>query len=68
MLQRIQTLFLLLFCGVSLGNFFFFPVEIDVFSRPFGQQAALLGYMPLVLTVIIFATIFVQTTATPSAD
>ena len=58
MLQRIQTLFLLLFCGVSLGNFFFFPVEIDVFSRPFGQQAALLGYMPLVLTVIIFATIF----------
>ena len=57
MLQRIQTLFLLLFCGVSLGNFFFFPVEIDIFS-PFGKQAALLVYLPLALTVTIFATIF----------
>ena len=58
MIQRLQTLFLLVFCGVSAGNFFLFPVELSLLNTAFGAQAAVLNQLPLVFTLIIFLNIF----------
>ena len=58
MIQRLQTLFLLLFCGINAVNFFLFPVEYPLLKSTFETDAALLVKLPLIFSLIIFINVF----------
>ena len=58
MIQRLQTLFLLLFCGINAANFFLFPVEYALLNSTFKTEANLLVKLPLVFALIIFINVF----------
>ena len=58
MIQRLQTLFLLVFCITNAANYFLFPVEHTLLDNAVGAQAALLTQLPLGCALIIFINIF----------
>ena len=58
MIQRLQTLFLLVFCITNAANYFLFPVELTLLDNAVGAQAALLKQLPLGCALIIFINIF----------
>ena len=58
MIQRLQTLFLLVFCLTSSATYFLFPVEHALLSNVAGVQADLLIQLPLGCALVIFVNIF----------
>ena len=58
MIQRLQTLFLLVFCLTSAATYFLFPVEHALLSKVAGAQADLLIQLPLGCALVIFVNIF----------
>ena len=58
MIQRLQTLFLLLFCGINAANYFLFPVEYPLLNSTFETEAALLVKLPLVFALVLFINVF----------
>ena len=58
MIQRLQTLFLLVFCLTSAATYFLFPVEHALLSKVAGVQADLLIQLPLGCALVIFVNIF----------
>jgi len=58
MIQRLQTLFLLVFCITNAASYFLFPVEHTLFNNVVGAQATLLTQLPLGCALIIFINIF----------
>lgn len=58
MIQRLQTLFLLVFCITNAASYFLFPVEHTLLNNVVGAQATLLTHLPLGCALIIFINIF----------
>ncbi len=57
MIQRIQTLFMLLFVLATGVNFFLFPSEIIVFEPLMGDKADASSYVSILLSLIVLVNI-----------
>ena len=58
MIQRIQTVFMLLFVLTGGVNFFLFPSELVVFEPFFGENAGASPYVSLLLSLLVLINIF----------
>lgn len=61
MIQRIQSLYMLLFIFVGVANFLFFPSEEIVFKPLFENSEGSIPYVSLLLTTIVFINLFLFT-------
>ena len=57
MIQRIQSVFMLLFVIAAGVNFFLFPSEIDVFEPVLGENVDSSPYVSLLLAIFVFVNI-----------
>lgn len=57
MIQRIQTLFMLLFVLIGGGNFFLFPLEAIVFEPILQAESSLSPYVSLILSFVVLINI-----------
>lgn len=58
MLQRPQTLLLLLFCAVATANALFFPLEARVFSHLLNASSIYASWVSLIFVLIVVLNIF----------
>jgi hypothetical protein len=57
MIQRIQTVFMLLFILTAGVNFFLFPSEIVVFEPVLGEKVDSSPYISILLAILVFVNI-----------
>ena len=57
MIQRIQTVFMLLFVLTEGVNFFLFPSEIVVFEPVLGEKVDSSPYISILLAILVFVNI-----------
>ena len=57
MIQRIQTVFMLLFVIAAGVNFFLFPSEIVVFEPVLGEKVDSSPYISILLAILVFVNI-----------
>jgi FtsH-binding integral membrane protein len=57
MIQRIQTVFMLLFVLTAGVNFFLFPSEIVVFEPVLGEKVDSSPYISILLAILVFVNI-----------
>ena len=57
MIQRIQTIFMLLFVTTAAVNFFLFPSEIVVFKPVVGEKVDSSPYISILLAILVLVNI-----------
>ena len=57
MIQRIQTIFMLLFVTTAAVNFFLFPSEIVVFEPVLGEKVDSSPYISILLAIVVLVNI-----------
>lgn len=57
MIQRIQTVFMLLFVIAAAVNFFLFPSEIVVFEPVLGEKVDSSPYISILLAILVLVNI-----------
>lgn len=57
MIQRIQTVFMLLFVIAAAVNFFLFPSEIVVFEPVLGEKVDFSPYISILLAILVLVNI-----------